>query len=523
MHERPPIDPDNNRLIAGAPRRVAVALNDVSKAFGATRALDHVSLEIVAGTIHALVGGNGSGKSTLIKVLAGVHRADSGTVMIGGRTMDARSLSPAIARAAGVHFVHQQPATFDDLTVAENLAIGRGFTTGRRGVRIRWRLQRRHAASILERFGIEATPRTTLREMSQASRTLVAIARALQDQDGAEEALLVLDEPTASLPSAEVDSLLSALQRFASQGQAILYVSHRLEEVVAVADHATVLRDGRQVATVARPLAHDRLVELMMGRTIDRFRARRTPPSARAVVVDVSGLFAGSVKGVSFRVHAGETVGIAGPLGSGRSTLLRALFGDVAAERGTVCLRGETVRFSSPRQAMSAGVAYVPEDRAGDAAFADLSITENLGMTTTARYFHGGRLRRSVEARDACGLVDTYLIKTHSLAQPISSLSGGNQQKVILARWLRLEPRLILLDEPTQGVDVGARLEIWELLQSAIDAGAGALVVSSDFEELPRVCDRVLVLKEGRLVGELCGEQLTEEAIDTLTLSGSLA
>jgi ribose transport system ATP-binding protein len=495
--------------------RAVLRVDGVFKAFGATQALADVSFELQKGSVHALLGGNGSGKSTLIKILAGVEQADAGSVEIGGATHDLRWITPARAREAGLHFVHQQRSTFPELSVTDNLSIGHGFDTGVGG-RIEWRRARSRAAAVLERFQIDAHPDQDLEELGPATQTMIAIARALQDQDHSSEGVLVLDEPTASLPAPEVDLLLGALRRFAATGQAIVYVTHRLEEVFAVADQATLLRDGRLVDTVKpSELSHARLVELMMGRTveqIERLRGKAQGP----VVIEAKGLVAGPLTGVDLVACEGEIVGIGGLIGSGRSTLLKALFGVAATEAGEVHLDGRELKARNPNEAMAAGIAYLPEDRQRDAAFPQLSVGENLAITVIPRYWAHGVLNARREHRDAAELFDSYLITAESDEAPLSSLSGGNQQKVMVARWLRRDPRLLLLDEPTQGVDVGARAEIYELIHRAVSGGAAALVASSDFEELAQICDRVVVLWKGTVVAEIAREELQAERIAQL-------
>jgi ribose transport system ATP-binding protein len=487
----------------------------VSKAYGATQALDDVSFRLRKGSIHALLGGNGSGKSTLIKLIAGVEPADAGEVEIGGAHHDLRAMTPALARQAGLHFVHQQRATFPELSVAENMAIGRGFETGP-GARICWGRTRRRAAEVLERFRIDAHPDQPLGQLGPAKQTMVAIARALQDQADASDGVLLLDEPTASLPAPEVAQLLGALRGYAEAGQAIVYVTHRLEEVFAVADEATLLRDGRVVDTVEpRSLDQEQLVELMMGRTVEQIERLRGRPEGKPIL-QARGIAAGPLAPLDLEIRAGEIVGLGGLIGSGRSTVLKALFGVRPLESGEVWIDGEPRRVASPPEAMAAGLAYVPEDRHRDAAFAELSVGENLSLTVIPDYWHRGVLNRRRERRDALRLFDSFLIKAESETAPLRSLSGGNQQKVVLARWLRRSPRLLLLDEPTQGVDVGARAEIYELVHRAAAAGAAALVASSDFEELARVCDRVVVLRKGRAVAEAAGEELDAERIARL-------
>jgi ribose transport system ATP-binding protein len=498
----------------------SLAIRGLSKTFGATRALDGVSFDVHRGTVHALLGGNGSGKSTLIKILAGVHRGDAGTIDIGERRIDAAAINPQLARSLGLRFVHQQQSTFPDLSVAENLSVGSGYDRTRYG-RIRWREAHQQAEKTIRRFGIPAEPTTALGELRPASQTMVAIARALQHEHEAHGAILVLDEPTAALPRHEVTVLLDALRRYAAAGQTILFVTHRLDEVLAVADDATLLRDGRLVETVpVQGLTHERLVELIMGRKVEQ-PARVGARAAGAPMLEAIGLRGGAIRHADLRVRAGEVVGIAGLLGSGRSSLLRLLFGAMPAEAGSIALAGQTRRIRSPRDAMAAGVAYVPEDRAGDAAFPDLTVAENLSMSVCAEYYRAGRLRKRAERADARRLVETYHVKAESVGAPLSTLSGGNQQKAVLARWLRRKPKLLLLDEPTQGVDVGARTEIWGLVREAAQQGCSVLAVSSDLEELPLVCDRVLVLRRGEVVGEVAGDDLSTAVLQRMTLAQS--
>lgn len=496
-------------------RHPALAVTDASKAFGPNQAVDGISFELAPGRVHALLGGNGSGKSTLIKMLAGVERAEAGQVAIAGQSIALPEMTPARAAAAGLQFVHQQRSTFPGLTVAENLAIGGpGFPVGRAG-RVRWREARRRAQRALERFAIEADPDQQLGELGPARQTMVAIARALQFQPEG-EGVLLLDEPTASLPDAEVRLLLDGLRRHAERGQTIVFVTHRLEEVFAVADNAILLRDGRVIDEVSpEKITHADLVELIIGRAVEQV----APLGRRAdgpAILEIEGLRAGPVGPVDLAISAGEIVGVAGLVGSGRSSLLKALFGVLPADAGSVRLDGERVDADAPRHAMRAGFAFVPENRADDAAFPELSLVENVSVAVHDDYWRGGRIRGRAERRDAEQLFETYLVKAESVEDPLSSLSGGNQQKVIVARWLRRKPRVLLLDEPTQGVDVGARAEIYGLIHRAVEAGSAALVASSDSEELAAICGRVIVLRRGRIVGEVHRDELTSDRIERL-------
>jgi ribose transport system ATP-binding protein len=491
-------------------RLPALAVQRLSKSFGPTQALRDVSFAVAAGHVHGLVGGNGSGKSTLIKILAGVHRGDAGTVRVGGEAIEADAMSPAVALRSGLRFVHQDPAVFGDLTVAENLAIGgaEGFPA-RRG-RIAWRELHERSDRLLERFQIDARATDRLHTLRPAQRTMVAIARALQDRgDEGAGTILVLDEPTASLPEHEVETLLDAIRRYAAAGETILYVSHRLEEVLSIIDDVTVLRDGAHVLTQpATGLTTDDLVMAILGRRLDTAPALGGARVAGPVRLALSHLAGGPLKDVSLDVHEGEIVGIAGLLGAGRSELLRMVFGAHERTGGTMTLDGASHAPATPTAAIRAGVALVPEDRALDAAFPDLSVTANLSIAQLGRYRRGPRLRRAAERADADRAIAAFGIRAPGRDAPLSALSGGNQQKVVVARWLSRSPRLLLLDEPTQGVDVGARAELYDLISGARADGLAVLVVSSDLEELAHVCDRVLVLRDGRITAQARGADL---------------
>ncbi len=497
---------------AGAP---ALELSHISKSFPGTRALEDVSFSVRRGEFHALLGGNGSGKSTLIKILAGVYRGEpGGTITVDGREIAAEHTSPEAARDLGLHFVHQQPVVFPTMDVAENLAIGRGFERTAVG-RVDWRAVRRRTTALLERFDISARPETLVRDLRPAERAMVAIARALQDQEGERGGLLVLDEPTASLPRAEVIRLLGALTRYAAQGQTILFVSHRLDDVVGTADRATVLRDGRVAGTIeGGDITEARLIELIAGRPLSRVFPEMPEVSGDQVVLEARHLAGGPLVDVSFGLRRGEVLGVAGLLGSGRSELLKMIFGAYRVRSGEIVLDGIPVRFRHIGEAMRAGMAYVPEDRGGEAAFYDMTVTENLTAALVSRYWKRGLLRHRQADEDARRAIGEFGVLSSSENQELSRLSGGNQQKVILARWLIRKPRILLLDEPTQGVDVNARAEIYDLVRNAVADGCSVLIVTSDFEELAHVCDRVIVLNQGRVRAEV-----RQPDIDATTLT----
>jgi ribose transport system ATP-binding protein len=497
----------------------ALAVEHLSKTFGSTRALDDVSIAAARGRIHGLVGGNGSGKSTLIKILAGVHRGDPGGIArIGSTVVDCDATTPAVARAAGLRFVHQDPGVFPILTVAENLAIGgaHGFPTT--AGRVRWSVLHRRAAAALERFEIAARPTDLLGQLRRAEQTMVAIARALEDEeDNPGGLVLVLDEPTASLPEHEVETLLAAIRRCAADGQTILYVSHRLEEVVALVDDLTVLRDGRVAESrAATGVTTDQLARAIVGRPLERAFGAPRAQGGRRVRLEVRGLSGPPLRDVSFTVARGEIVGVAGLLGSGRTELLQMLFGARPRAGGEVLLDGVPSSPATAAAAMRAGFAFVPEDRARDAAFPDLSVALNLLAARIADFRRHGRLDQRAERRDADASITRFGVRTPSLHAPLSELSGGNQQKVIMARWLARRPSVLLLDEPTQGVDVGARAELYALIREATAAGMATLLVSSDFEELAHVADRVLVLRDGGIRADVAHEDLSAHDLTDL-------
>ncbi len=490
-------------------------LSGLSKSFPGTQALADVDLDVRGGEIHALVGANGSGKSTLVKILAGVYRPDGGVIRVGERVFGG-GLSPAEARAVGLHFVHQDLAIFADLSVADNIAIGRGFDTGPLG-RIRWRSVRRHTSRVLDRFRIAARPDTPVGALRPSDRTMVAIARALQDQEGRHSGVLVLDEPTTSLPDADAGLLIAALRRFAEAGQSMLFISHDIDEALSFVDRVSVLRDGRKVATLdAAGLDRNQVVELITGRPVGRLYPaplQRADGGARLQVRNIS---VGPVEDVSFDVSAGEIVGLAGLIGSGASEILQAVFRARPPRAGSVTVDG-TRLADRPRDAIAAGVAYLPAERSR-AGFFDAGVRENLSAPEVARYWTHLFMSIGRERAEARDTIARFGIRATSEEQDLALLSGGNQQKVMLARWLRRDPQVLLLDEPTQGVDVGARAEVYELIRAAADGGTAVLLVTVDFEEIEGLCDRALVISDGWVVAELRKPDLDHQRLTELAL-----
>jgi ribose transport system ATP-binding protein len=492
---------------------VILQLTQVSKTFPGARALDAVDLDVRAGEVHALVGQNGSGKSTLIKILAGFHEPDHGAAAtVRGKPFRLGDVSAA--QAAGLRFVHQDLGLVDSLDCVDNLALGVGYTTGVGG-RIAWRKQRATARKALSRLGSDFDVRTLASRLSAFERTALAVARAIhRDEDSI--SVLVLDEPTATMPKPEVERLFGLIRRVVSHRTAVLLVSHHLDEVYAVADRVTVLRDGKRVATrdVAE-LPHEELVTLMTGKTIEALKHGEEAPRAEPVLTTrvMSGR---TLEGLDIELRRGEVLGIAGLDGSGREEVCGLIFG-ARSRSGTVTVDGKILPPNRPDLAISLGVALVPANRHGDGLVMPMSVRENLTLVDVKPFWRRMNLSRRAETSSTREWIANLSIRARSAEAPVESLSGGNQQKVVMGKWLRVKPLVLLLDEPTQGVDVAAQAELHRLIRRAANSdgqGNGAvLICSSDEVELARVCDRVLVLRDGVVREELTGANMTAHNI----------
>ena len=499
--------------------QVALRVGGVEKFFGATHALRGVSLDLNRYEVHGLVGENGCGKSTLVKVMSGVHQADAGWIEGNGEKLSAEDVTTTAARAMGVTVVHQESPIFSAMSVEDNLTLGRKFPThlGRvdRGA------VRRQAEEVIEHYDIPASPRTPASELNPAVRAMLAIARALRDSEHKERGVLILDEPTAGLNEAEVDDLLEAVQRYANEGQAVMLVSHRLDEIVGACRRVTVLRDGSVVTTLKdQEIDRANIVRLMVGSGLAKeYEADTSRTMANLdtpVAMKLTDVVSGTLRGVSLSAHEGEIVGLAGQLGAGCSEALRVAYGVVPFSAGEVIVAGRELSRGRGVRAQADIVGYVPGDRPGEAMFAGRSVRENLGVADGNEYWKSGIFRRSPENRDSAALIEKYQIKAASPSELMTSLSGGNQQKVVMARVMRRRRRLLLLDEPSQGVDVGARADIHRSIRETADDGAAVIVVSSDMEELVRLCDRVSIFVDGQIAGELTKEGLDRETLSNL-------
>jgi ribose transport system ATP-binding protein len=496
----------------------ALVLRHITKTFGDQLALDDVGLEVRAGQIHALLGQNGSGKSTLIKVLSGFHEPDTGAEMtVAGAALDEHGV-----RRARIRCVHQDLALVETLNAVENLALQDGFARTAWG-QVRWAEQRRRTEEVIARLGVTIDVGVPVGRLNPAERTMVAIGRALQAWDPDHFGVLVLDEPTTTLSKPEADRLYAAVRLVARQGAGVILVTHNLDEALRVADHVTVLRDGRVAGDgPTSDLDEDALVQLIIGRSPERLYS--APPPARGEpVLDVSGLSAAGLAPLTFQVAAGEIVGFAGTLGSGRDQVADLVACASVPQSGRVRVGGVTLRPGRLRQAARQGVALVPADRVRKALIPLMSVSENLTLSQLGDLRTGvlglGRLRRRREAAEVDRWFERLDVRPRTPRRAIKLLSGGNQQKVILARALRTRPRVLVLDEPTQGVDIGARALIYDLVTSAARDGMAVVLCSSDSAELANECDRVVVLREGRVGAELSGDSLTEDAIFAETLA----
>ncbi|MFL6415129.1 MAG: sugar ABC transporter ATP-binding protein [Bryobacteraceae bacterium] len=446
----------------------------ITKSFGGIRALKGVSLRLLPGEVHALVGENGAGKSTLIKVLTGAIQPDSGEIWLRGERLE--SSSPAIARARGIRVVYQEPALFPDLTVTENLALGKD--TRRPWHRVDWKARNRSAAELLRRVGARIPPSRLAGELSMPEQQLVELAKALD----ANTSVLILDEPTASLGEQDAENLFRIIEEVRAAGTAVLYISHRLEELFRFAHSVTILRDGNSVGT--RPMKDtntEDLIRLMVGRDLDAtFPATRFAHGETALEVKGVGSAELGVDGVSLSVRRGEVLGLAGLVGSGRTQLAELIFGLAPMDEGEVRIDGQRTDIRSASDAVRAGVAYVPEDRRRHGVILDMSVAKNATLASLREVSQYGFLRFDMEQATTRSLTERLRVKAASTDALVRSLSGGNQQKVAVARWLMTRPRILILDEPTQGVDVGAKAEIYRLIRELAEQGMAILMISSD-------------------------------------------
>jgi rhamnose transport system ATP-binding protein len=481
-------------------------VHDVTKSFGAVAAVQGVSFPLYGGEAHALVGENGAGKSTIVKMLAGVHRPDTGTLRVGGA--DVEFAGPADAKAAGIAVIYQEPTLFPDLSVAENIAMGNQPLTRLR--QIDRKAMQANAEALFRRLGVHIEATRPARGLSIADQQLVEIAKALSS----DARVLIMDEPTAALSGVEVERLFAVVRSLRDEGAAIMFISHRFEEITDLCERITIMRDGKHVATeMVADLTVDDMIRRMVGRDLSAlFPKQEVTPGE--VVLEIQGLSReGVFRDISFDVRAGEIVALAGLVGAGRSEVMQAVFGVDPYDSGTVKVAGKRLKAGSPRAAMAAGMALVPEDRRQQGLIMELSIERNVTLPRARKLARLGLLFGGGERRAAATWTQKLQTKLGHLSDAVSTLSGGNQQKIVLAKWLSTGPRLLIVDEPTRGIDVGTKAEVHRLMSSLAADGLAVVMVSSELPEVLGMADRVVVLREGRTAAVLNRAEATEESV----------
>jgi rhamnose transport system ATP-binding protein len=494
------------------PSRTLLHADGIHKSYSGVHALKNASFELLSGEVHALVGENGAGKSTLIKIITGAVERDLGSIVVSGNSVN--HLTPATARSLGIAAVYQQPALWPDLSIAENIALGE--EAGGAWKRIDWAARRKRGEALLLRAGARMDPDRIVSTLSMPEQQILEIARAL----GADAKILILDEPTASLTHREVESLFQVIRSLRTQGVGIIYISHRLEEISEISNRITVMRDGSTVGTfLTAEVDRARLIELMVGRSIESVYQKR--PVARGEVAVELRSICGAIAGVfdiSLAVRRGEILGISGLVGAGRTELAETIFGLRPYDSGEILVNNVAVRINSPRAAIECGIGYVPEDRRNHGVVLAMPVVSNASLASLDRVSRRGLISHRME----CELADEYIgrlrIKTSSRYSYAGDLSGGNQQKLALARWLAIKPRILILDEPTQGVDIGSKAEIHNLITELAEQGVAIILISSELPEILGMSDRIAVMRAGRIAGVLSREEATQEKLLALAL-----
>src|SRR6266699_3277736 len=480
-------------------------LSNITKSFGPVRALKGVSFELLAGEVHALVGENGAGKSTLIKIMTGSVKPDSGQLAVSGAAIT--NNDPATARSLGIVAIYQQPVVFPHFTVSENIALG--LEMGGLWRRVNWRRRHEHAAALLGRIGARIEPERLVSTLSMPEQQLIEIAKAI----GAQAKILIMDEPTASLAEREVENLFEVIKVLRDSGAGIIYISHRLEEISSIADRITVLRDGETVGTRRKEeVNRSGLINMIVGRDLAAVFPKRQVRQGE-VVLELRGL-GNSNRGlheISLSVRHGEILGLAGLVGAGRTELAETIFGLTPAGEGKILIRGNPICISSPLQAIRSGIAYLPEDRRQHGVILDMTISANTSLASLTAVSRLGLIDATRESKLAEHYIGQLSIKAPSIDADLQTLSGGNQQKVALARWLAIQPSVLILDEPTQGVDVGSKSEIHRLMIELAERGAAIIMISSEMPEILGMSDRIAVIHAGTVAGVLSREAATQQ------------
>jgi ribose transport system ATP-binding protein len=481
-------------------------MRDISKSFPGVQALSGVSFDLQEGEVHGLLGENGAGKSTLIKILAGDYTRDAGEIEVGGRKVSFQS--PSDSQSAGIRTIYQELNTLDTLTVAENIFIG-ALPKKRIGT-VDWKTLNENARKVLERMNVDINPRRVVGDLTVHEKQIIEIAKAINK----EARILVMDEPTASLSEKDTDSLFGIIRSLKKEGVGIIYISHRLNEIFQITDRVTVLRDGRKIGTVRTDdTTRDALITMMVGRELKEMYPKRVVPIGETLL-EVNGLrIKGILEEMSFTVRSGEIVGLFGLLGSGRQNLVRALYGIDSSDGGSVKVGGKPVLVDTPARALKSRLGYMPIDRKLEGLALRLTVQSNITMANIDNIGDGMFIDRRLEAGRAQKWVSDVKIKTPSLDMEVNSLSGGNQQKIVLAKLLETGSRIFIMNEPTRGIDVGSKVDIYQMMESLCEAGAGILMISSELPEIMSMSDRIVVISNGKVTGEVTREEVTQEKL----------
>ncbi|WP_301107732.1 sugar ABC transporter ATP-binding protein [Sporosarcina sp.] len=484
-----------------------IAMNGISKSFNGNKVLEDVQFEVKPGEIHALMGENGAGKSTLMKILTGIYSRDSGEVWVKGEKVEFKNAKEA--EAAGIAVIHQELNILPDLTVAENFYLGNEQTFGKSGI-LKTKEMNRQAEEILSKLGLDVDVRTVTRELSVGKQQIIEIAKAVSSK----AEVIIMDEPTAALTDREIETLFATVRSLQAKGVSFVYISHRMEEIFAMCDRITILRDGQYIGVKKiKETTFEEIVQMMVGRELgERFPKRKH--EIGEVKMKVDGLARdGFFEGVSFEVRKGEIVGIAGLMGAGRTEVIESIFGYKKLTAGHIFIDGKQVSISNPLQAKKLGIGYVTEDRKSEGLILDFSVRDNMSLTNFDRISKSAIIRKGKENALYELMSKRLRVRTSGPEQPVKSLSGGNQQKVVISKWLGIEPDILFLDEPTRGVDVGAKKEIYNIINELAERGVAIVMISSELPEVIGMADRVLVMHEGHLMANLPKEDMTQERI----------
>lgn len=491
-------------------------ITGVSKSFPGVKALSNISLTIYPGRVHVLLGENGAGKSTLIKIISGIYTRDAGSIKLKGRDVNFQNTRESLA--AGISVIHQELSVIPDLTVAENIFLGKEPKIGKTGFIDRKKMVR-ETEKLLQAIGVKINPRAVIRKLNNADKQMVEIARAVSQNSS----LVIMDEPTSSLSQYEVEALFKVIERLKKENVAIIYISHRLKEIARIGDTVTILRDGQLVRTVdLADIDEERMIALMVGREITQFYYKSEVPPRDEVVLEVNHYTRnGAFTDVSFSLRRGEILGVAGLIGAGRTEVMRAIFGADPVDSGECILYGKPVQFTQPRQAIKAGIGLIPEDRRNQGLLLAKSVKENTSLASLDVNSKRGFLDFKWEQEVAAAYINALRTKTPSENTLTRSLSGGNQQKVVIAKWLVAQSKILIMDEPTRGIDVNAKVEIYLLMKEFVEKGGSIIMVSSELPEVLGVSDRIMVMREGRVAGFISGQGASEKDIMQLaSISG---